>query len=91
MLRAFVSERRRYPRVIYRVPSIHECMRKPHFGTVDGAIARALDDGQQVMIFGVEDDALGGSLRRALSESVPLYLPSSSRGQSCPKPHLEAF
>ena len=37
-------------------------MRKPHFGTIDGAIARALEDGEQVVVFRVEDDALGGSL-----------------------------
>jgi hypothetical protein len=37
-------------------------MRKPHFRAVDGAIAGGLDDGQQVVVFRVEDDALGGNL-----------------------------
>lgn len=48
--------------------SIHERMRKPHFGAVDCAIAGALDDGKHVMVFRVEDDALGGSLCRGVSE-----------------------
>jgi hypothetical protein len=46
-------------------------MRKPHFGAVDGAIAGALDDGQQAVVSRVEDDALGGSLGRDASEMVP--------------------
>jgi hypothetical protein len=37
-------------------------MRKAHFGAVYGAIARALEDSEDVMVLRVEDDALGGSL-----------------------------
>lgn len=43
-------------------PSIHQRMRKPHFGAVDGAITGALDDGEQIVVFRIEDDALGGGL-----------------------------
>jgi hypothetical protein len=45
-------------------------MRKPHFGAVDGAIAGALDDGQQAMVFRIKDDALGGGLGRDGSATV---------------------
>ena len=41
---------------------IHERVRKAHFGAVDGAIAGALEDGEEAMVLGVEDDALGGGL-----------------------------
>jgi hypothetical protein len=58
-------------------------MRKPHFGAVDGAISCALDDGEQVVIFGIEDDALSGSLRRARSERVS---PMSSIASRRPLP-----
>jgi hypothetical protein len=37
-------------------------MRKAHFGAIDGAIARALDDGEDVMVSWIENDALGGGL-----------------------------
>lgn len=46
--------------------SIHQRMRKPHFGAVDGAIASAFEDGEDVVVFRVEDDALGRGLRRVV-------------------------
>jgi hypothetical protein len=42
--------------------SIHKRMRKPHFAPVDGAVARRLKDGQDIVVLRVEDDALGGGL-----------------------------
>lgn len=47
-------------------------MREPHFGAVDGAIARALEHGQEVMVFRVEDDALGGGLFVVFAGSQPV-------------------
>jgi hypothetical protein len=44
-------------------------MRKPHFGSVHCAIAGALDHGEDVVVVGIEDDALKSSL--------------SSTGQKC--------
>ncbi len=44
--------------------SIHERVREAHFGSIDGAISGGLDDSEQVVIFRVEDDALGSGLRR---------------------------
>jgi len=41
---------------------IHERMWEAHFCAVDGAIARAFNDGQEVMVLGVEDNALDSSL-----------------------------
>lgn len=41
-----------------RGSSVHKGMRKPHFAAVDGAIAGGLDDSEEVVVFGVEDDAL---------------------------------
>lgn len=37
-------------------------VREPHLGSVDGAIAGALDDGEEVAVRGVEQDALDGGL-----------------------------
>jgi len=37
-------------------------MRKPDFGPVDGAIAGALEDGEDIVVSGVENDALGDGL-----------------------------
>jgi len=37
-------------------------MRKAHFRTVHGAVARALEHGEHIVVFGVEDYALDGSL-----------------------------
>ena len=49
-------------------------MRKAHFGPIDRATAGALDDGEQVMVFRVEDDALGGNLvSRTRSEMAPTW------------------
>ena len=45
-----------------RGENVHERVRKAHFGAVDSAIARALDDGEDVMVFGVENDALDRGL-----------------------------
>lgn len=56
--------------------AIHERVRKPHFGAIDGAIARALDDGQEIMVSRVEDDALDGGLCRNLSELCFRLLPA---------------
>lgn len=53
-------------------------MRKPHFGPVDGAIASAFDDGQEIVVFRVEDDALGGGLRRQLLGLVLVCVPRTS-------------
>ncbi len=41
---------------------VHQRMRKAHFGPIDGTTPCGLDDGEQVMVFRVEDDALGGDL-----------------------------
>lgn len=41
---------------------IHQRVREAHFGSVNGTIASALDDGKEVMILGIEDNALDGSL-----------------------------
>ena len=50
-------------------------MRKAHFGAIDGTAAGGLDDGQPVMVFRVEDDALGGNLlSRTRSEMPPAWL-----------------
>jgi hypothetical protein len=51
-------------------------MREPHFGAVNRAIARALEDGEQVVVFRVEDDTLCGSL---VSRSQKLSLFDSLR------------
>lgn len=37
-------------------------MWKADFGAIDGTVPCALDDGEEVMIFGIEDDALDGGL-----------------------------
>lgn len=37
-------------------------MRKPHLGSVDGAIASALDNGKNVAVLGVENYGFNGSL-----------------------------
>ena len=39
-------------------------MRKPHLGSVDGAISSGLDNGKNVAILGVEDYLFDGSLSR---------------------------
>lgn len=67
-----------------RTPFVHEGVRKPHFGTVYGAIAGALDDGQEVMVFRIENDAFGGSLRSALSEIHRLPLSVVLLRPGCP-------
>lgn len=41
---------------------IHQRMRKPHFGSVDGAISRGFQDGEVICVFGIEDNALEGCL-----------------------------
>lgn len=46
---------------------IHQRVRKANFGSVDGAIAGGLCDSEDVVVLGVEDDALGGGLRREQS------------------------
>ena len=63
------------PPRVYWVLSVHQRMRKAHFGAIDGTAAGGLDDGQPVMIFRVEDDALGGNLlSRTRSEMPPAWL-----------------
>lgn len=49
-------------------------MRKAHFGAVDGAVAGAFDDGEEVMVTRIEDDALDGGLLCAenIRSSQPL-------------------
>jgi len=42
--------------------SIHQRMRKSHFRTVYGAVARALEHGEHIVVFGVEDYGLDSSL-----------------------------
>jgi hypothetical protein len=42
--------------------SVHKRMWKAHFGAVDGAVARRLEHGEDVMIARVEDYSFGGSL-----------------------------
>jgi hypothetical protein len=37
----------------------HERMREPDFAAVDGAVARGFDDGEDIVVFGVEDDTFG--------------------------------
>ncbi len=66
-------------------------MRKAHFRAVDGAAAGALDDGQQVMVFGVEDDALGGDLCRKQSAMTPEWPLRAVAGDCRAKSHLESF
>lgn len=36
-----------------------ERMGKADFAAVDGAVARGFDDGEDIMVFGVEDDGFG--------------------------------
>lgn len=43
-----------------------ERVREADLGAVDGAVARALDDGEQVMVSRVEDYALDGGLRESM-------------------------
>jgi len=59
-------------------------MRKPHFRAVDGAIARGLEDREDIVVFRVEDNALN---RRLALPSVSLLCPFSS-GVSHPLPSL---
>jgi len=59
--------------------SIHERVRKAHFGAVDGAIAGALEDGKQAMVLGVEDDALGGGLVSRQGQKRALVVSTASR------------
>lgn len=49
-------------------------MWEAHFGAVDGAVAGAFDDGEEVMVARVEDDALDGGLLCAgnIPSSQPL-------------------
>lgn len=63
-------------------------MWKPHFGPVDGAIAGALDDGQDIVVSRIEDDALGGGLCRNLSELGFSMVRARSREVGS---HLEAL
>jgi hypothetical protein len=77
--------------VRYVARPIHKRVRKPHFGAVDGAIAGSLDDGQQVVVFRVEDDALGGSLCRTRSECLVSTQSPPVRSYRERKSHLEAF
>jgi hypothetical protein len=46
-------------------------MREAHFRAVDGAIARGLDDTEEIVVFRIEDDPLGDRLYRKLLEIVP--------------------
>lgn len=46
---------------------IHKRMWKSHFRSVDGAIAGGFCDSEDVVVFGVEDDALGSGLCREQS------------------------
>jgi len=39
-------------------------MRQAHFRAVDSAIAGGLDDGEDIVVFRIEDDFLGGRLCR---------------------------
>lgn len=43
--------------------NVHQRMREPHLGTVDGTVARRLDQRQNVMVPRVLDDLLEGGLR----------------------------
>jgi hypothetical protein len=54
----FLSERPRAEQEYH-----HQRMREPHLGSIDGAIARALDDGEEVAVRGVEDYAVEGFLK----------------------------
>lgn len=38
--------------------NVHQRMREPHFGTVDGAIARGFHDSEVICVFGIENHAL---------------------------------
>ena len=80
------------PPRVYWVLSIHQRMRKAHFGAIDGTAAGGLDDGQQVMIFRVQDDALGGNLlSRTRSEMAPAW-PRGPVASDCRlKSHLQGL
>ena len=65
--------------------SLHERVREADLGPVDGAVARAFDDAEHIVVFRVEDYALGCGL--ALIKSALLLLsslrdPSAARGVS---------
>jgi hypothetical protein len=49
--------------------SLHQGVRKPHLGSVDGTIAGGFQDGEPIVISWVKDDALDGSLRITISYS----------------------
>ena len=52
-------------------------MGKADFGAIDGAIASGLEDGEEVMVARIEDDALNGRLckvRRSIVVSLDLDL-----------------
>ncbi len=57
-------------------------MRKPHFRAVDGAIARAFEDGEELVVSRIEGDLLGGGLeeRRGQPGAIP-----SSRASLSPR------
>jgi hypothetical protein len=38
--------------------NVHECMREAHFAAVYDAISHTFDEGEDVVVFGVEDDFL---------------------------------
>lgn len=42
---------------------VHECMREADFGAVDSAIAGGLEDGEEIVVARIENDALNGRLQ----------------------------
>lgn len=40
----------------------HQCVWEAHFGTIYQAVSEALDDGENVMVFGVKDEPVYGRL-----------------------------
>ena len=59
-------------------------MRKAHFGAVHGAVARGLDHGEDIVILGIERDALEGCLEDSLEIScVSVRWDGTGRTLSC--------
>lgn len=50
-----------YP-LVPLIVDIHKRMRKPHLGTVYDTIPNTFHKGEDVMVFGIEDDLLGRRL-----------------------------
>ena len=59
-------------------------MRKAHFGAIDCAVACALEHGEHIVIFGIENDALDGSLSLRFVRKTKVLVSRKRRKVACP-------